>query len=350
MTYIVTGATGHLGNTIVRKLLLQNEKVRCLALAGESLEPLQGLDCEIVLGDVTDPDSLEPLFFGLEQEDIIVIHSAGLISISMRRDEKVREVNVQGTKNILAACKRHEVKRLIYISSVHAIPEPENKDDLITEISYFDPDQVVGNYAKTKAEATQAVLDAGKDGLDIVVLHPSGITGPNDWQGGHFSHVVLDYVNKSLKALVKGGYDFVDVRDVADAVISAVEQGKKGECYILSNRYFEIQEIVDDLTEITGGKKISLTLPFWLANFFAPLVEGISRLLKKVPLYTRYSLYTLQVAANFSHAKASRDLSYKTRPMRETLYDAVAFFAQGRRFKNPVSLQARSKVQTVKSS
>lgn len=337
-TYIVTGATGHLGNTVVRKLLLAGEYVRCLVLEGEQTDSLAGLDCEIVYGDVVDRASLDSLAFGLELEKIVFIHSAGLISISMRSDPKVWETNVQGTKNVIDFCKEYKVERLVYVSSVHAIPEPDNKKDLITEVSHFDPDKVTGTYAKTKAAATQAVLDAGREGLDVVVVHPSGITGPNDWKRGHMTQVVLDYINGSLTALVKGGYDFVDVRDVAEGVIAAARQGRSGECYILTNRYFGMQEIVGEISNLTDRKRINMILPFWFARLFAPVIEGFCRLTGRVPLYTTYSLYTLKAASNFSNDKAKKELAFSTRPMEKTLHDTVAFLKQRKRFQAPVLL------------
>lgn len=338
-TYIVTGATGHLGNTVVRKLLLAGERVRCLVLEGEQTKSLDGLNCEIVYGNIVDRSSLENLAAGLEQDEVVLIHSAGLISISMKPDSRVWDVNVQGTKNVIDFCKKHEVKRMVYVSSVHAIPEPENKEDIIAEVTHFDHEKVVGTYAKTKAAATSAVLDAGKEGLDVVVVHPSGITGPNDWQRGHMTQVVLDYIHERLTALVKGGYDFVDVRDVAQGVIAAARIGRRGECYILSNRYFEMQDIVGEITNLTGHKRIKMILPFWFARLLAPLVEGFCRLTRRMPLYTTYSLYTLRAAANSSNAKAKKELNYSTRPMEETLHDTVAFLKKRKRFKVPVLLR-----------
>lgn len=137
-----------------------------------------------------------------------LIHCAGVISIGSRFQKRLFDVNVEGTRNILACCKDFAVSKLVHVSSVHAIPEQPD-GQVISEIDHFDPGQVVGYYAKSKAQASQLVLDAAKEGLDASIVHPSGICGPNDYGRGHISQLFKDYCNGALAAIVKGGYDFV---------------------------------------------------------------------------------------------------------------------------------------------
>lgn len=322
--YLVTGATGHLGNTIIRDLCQQGEMVRGLVIPGDSSPALDGLTLEIVPGDVCSSSGLEPLFAGTADYETIVIHTAGIVSIATKFDPQVYAVNVQGTLNVIKLCQKYRIKRLIYISSVHAIPElPDNQ--VIQEVSHFDPDAVVGLYAKTKAEATQLVLDSVMAGLDCVVIHPSGIGGPNDYGQGHFKQLVLDFLEGRLTAFIRGGYDFVDVRDVSKGVLAAVDRGRNGACYILSNRYVAVEELLALLAEISGKKHLKTVLPRWFALMTAPLAERWYQLRKQKPLYTRYSLYTLGSNANFSHQKADDALGYTTRELRETLQDTIAF-------------------------
>ena len=152
-------------------------------------------------------------------------------------------------------CENIWGKKLIYVSTVHAIPEKE-KGEVIIEISDFNPDEVVGLYAKTKSEATTYVLAAARKGLNASVVHPSGISGPYDYGNGHLTTLVIDYCKNWLVAGIKGGYDFVDVRDVAQGIISCCTKGSSGECYILSNKYFTVQEILFMLHKITGKKEV----------------------------------------------------------------------------------------------
>ena len=232
-------------------------------------------------------------------------------------------VNVNGTRNIIALCLRHKVKRLVYVSSVHAIPEKDH-DHVLSEVREFSAEAVRGGYAKTKAEATQAVLDATKCGLDAVVVHPSGIIGPYDDVGNHLVQMVSDYINGKLPACVRGGYDFVDVRDVAAGCLEAAERGVSGECYILSNRHYEVREILQMVKKVYGGRRLP-TLPMWMARAAEPFMCGFAKWKKRRPLYTKYSLYTLQSNDKFSHDKATSELGYRPRDLYQTVRDTVAW-------------------------
>lgn len=118
-----------------------------------------------------------------------------------------------------------------------------------------------------------------------------------------------------------------------------MENGQPGECYILSNQYFPVKEILDTLHDITGKKKLKTVLPLWFAKATAPLSEIYYKILKQPPLYTSYSLYTLESNAAFSHAKATRELNYQPRPIKETLCDTARWLQEHQRIKNKLSLQ-----------
>lgn len=327
MLYLVTGAAGHLGSVITKKLLQRGDSVRALAIPGEKNVP-EGV--EVFFADICDKDSLIPFFSGIDNEETIVIHCAGIVSIATKTGELLREVNVKGTKNIADLCLETRVNRLVYISTVHAIPE-KRQGEIMTEISVFKPDEVIGGYAKTKSEASAYVLESVESGLDAVIVHPSGIIGPNDFGRGHLTTLVEDYSNGRLGVGLDGGYDFVDVRDVADGIIAAAERGRKGECYILSNRYFFIKEILDILHEVTGKKKIKTYLPIGFIKAISPIAELYYKIRKQTPLFTPYSIYTLTSNSLFSHDKATRELGYTTRDIRETLKDTVEWLReQGR--------------------
>ena len=147
--YIVTGANGHLGSTIVRMLLKRGALVRGLILPFESTPALKGVS--YVEGDVREIESLRPLFENSQDYEVCVIHTAGIIDISEHVSPLLYDVNVNGTRNILTLCREYAVKRLLYVSSVHAIPEKDHFQ-VLHEVRRFSPDWVVGGYAKTKAE------------------------------------------------------------------------------------------------------------------------------------------------------------------------------------------------------
>ena len=325
--YIVTGANGFLGNNIVRKLLEKNVEVRCLILPEDNGKALEGLNCKIYRGDVTKKETLEDIFNVDPETMLYVIHCAAIVYIKSKYNPKVIEVNYNGTKNIVDKVLEKNAK-MVYVSSVHAITEKPNGEK-ITEITDFDENKVTGLYAKSKARTAKMVLEEVKNnGLNACIVHPSGIIGPNDYSDTHLTQLILDIANGSLRACVKGGYDFVDVRDVADGVISACKNGKKGECYILSNRYVDVKELVDLISKAAGVKKIKTILPMWIAKVTAPLSELYYKIRKEPPLYTKYSLYTLTSNSNFSNEKAKKELGYKNRSMEETITDTVKWLKE----------------------
>ncbi len=317
--YIITGAAGHLGGTLIRRLKGKDCQVRGLLLPGEPGKDEANI--RYFRGDVTQPDTLEPLFADISPKDTIVIHTAGIVDISQDVFPLMYDVNVNGTKNMLALCKAKAVRRMVHVSSVHAIPEGEGME-VITEVDHFSPETVVGGYAKTKAEATQAVMDAAKAGQDVVVVHPSGIVGPYDRAGNHIVQMVWDYLTGRLPACVRGGYDFVDVRDVAEGCLLAAENGKAGNCYILSNRHYDATEVLAMVRKVSGGRKLPV-LPLWMAEMAAPLLVAWAKLKNQRPLYTRYSLHALNANDRFSHDKATAELRYQPRDLRQTIVDTV---------------------------
>ena len=161
--------------------------------------------------------------------------------------------------------------------------------------------------------------------LNACIIHPSGIIGPYDYGNSHLTELVREVSNGKLFATVKGGYDFVDVRDVAAAIITASKKDNKGECYILSNRYITIKELSDLICDVQGIKNIKIVLPICLAKIIAPFFEAYYNLKKQTPLFTKYSLYTLSSNSNFSNKKAKEELGYKNRDMKETIKDTISW-------------------------
>lgn len=320
--YLVTGAGGFLGNVITNDLVAMGKSVRALLMPGESSSMPLGV--EIMHGDVRSKESLAEFFKTPEGCELIVIHCAGIVSIASKYDQLVYDVNVGGTRNVVDLCRDNKVKKLVHVSSVHAIPE-RPKGEVTYEADIFNPNDVVGLYAKTKSEATAYVLEAAKAGLNASVVHPSGITGPYDAGRGYLTTLIIHYCKRKLTSAIRGGFDFVDVRDVSKGVIACTEKGAPGECYILSNKYFTIVELLEYLHDLTGQRRMKSILPLWFAMGTAPLSEIYYKLIKQPPLYTKYSIYTLSTNAVYSHEKASRVLGYTVRDMRDTLNDTVTW-------------------------
>jgi dihydroflavonol-4-reductase len=320
--WLVTGATGHVGNVLVRKLLERGEKVRALILPGESRESISGLNIEAFDGDVLHPDSILESMHSVKG----IFHLAGVISIMPGPNPFVRKVNVEGTKNILRAAMEKGIKKLVYTSSIHAIQRVES--GMIDESIPYDMNNPYGAYDRSKAEATLEVLNAAHSGLDAVVTCPTGVIGPYDFRGSMMGAVIHDAATAKPTLYVDGAYDFVDVRDVAEGLISAAENGKRGESYILSGQKISVRYLLETVREITGRNFFQMKIPFDFAKFAALFTPMYYKLANATPRFTPYSLEVLQSNANISHAKATRELNYKPRPLYDSIHDAVKWFLE----------------------
>ena len=322
--WLVTGATGHIGNVLVRRLLDRSEKVRALILPGESRESISGLKVEAFEGDILNMDSVFESMQGIKG----IFHLAGVISIMPGQNPFVRKVNVEGTKNILRAAAEKRIK-LIYTSSIHAIQRVE--EGVIDESVPYDMNNPYGAYDRSKAEATLEVLNAARSGLEAVVACPTGVIGPYDFRGSMMGAVIHGAAVAKPTLYVDGAYDFVDVRDVADGLIAAAEHGKRGESYILSGQKITVRYLLETVREITGRHFFQMKIPFDLAKFAAIFTPMYYRFANETPRFTPYSLEVLQSNSNISHAKATRELGYKPRPIFDSIRDAVKWFLERRK-------------------
>jgi nucleoside-diphosphate-sugar epimerase len=318
--WLVTGATGHIGNVLVRKLIERGEKVRALILPGESVESISGLEVEAVEGNVLNLDSLYKSMQGIKG----IFHLAGVISIMPGSDETVRKVNIEGTKNILQIAKEMMLEKFVYTSSIHAIQRME--EGIIDETLPFDPDNPYGEYDRAKAEATLEVQKAAQAGLEAVITCPTGVIGPYDFRGSLMGEVIRTAAETKPTLYVDGAYDFVDVRDVADGLITAAEKGKRGDSYILSGQKTSVRYLLETVREITGKHFFQMKVPFDLAKFAALFTPMYYSLAHVTPRFTPYSLEVLRSNANISHAKATRELGYQPRSLYESLKDTVRWF------------------------
>ncbi|HPX70885.1 MAG TPA: NAD-dependent epimerase/dehydratase family protein [Bacillota bacterium] len=328
-TYLITGATGFLGSEIIEKLRGGACTIRSLVLPGDPMEKFLPPETEIYYGRIDDTQSMKDFFAG-DLSDACLIHCAGAISLASKYNAKVWNINVEGTKNVLDECLAKGVGRVIYVSSVHAIPEKPH-GCVISECEEFSPELVIGHYAKSKAGASAYALEMAKKGLNLSIVHPSGIIGPKDRNVGHVTWVILSYCRGRLPFGIPGGYDFVDVRDVADGILACAEKDRRGVPYILANVYSSINDILQTLRKLINGKKPLFQIPLWLLKLIAPLLEKISLLRREKLFLTPYSVYTMQSNAVFSWERAKKDLGYKPRPLAETLADVVQWLKDEKR-------------------
>lgn len=324
--YIVTGAAGFLGSTIVRQLVEKNKRVRAFVLPNDKSVEYLPSNIEIVKGDLLDIDSLENLFKDSNKYITYVMHIASIVTVDPEYSQLVMDVNVKGTKNIIDMSIKYNIKRLLYCSSTGAIPEL--KKGKISETESFDENKVLGCYSKSKALATKLVLSY-KDLLDVVVVHPSGILGPNDYAKGETTRVLIDIINGKMKAGINGSFNLCDVRDLANGAILALKNGKRGECYILANDMVSFKKFAKMISkEAKNNKKVKLFLPIWLSNIIAKKMEKKAKKNGTKPLMTTFSVYNLARNNDFSSEKAKKELGYETRSYEITIKDEVKWLKE----------------------
>ena len=338
---LITGATGHVGNTLIHDLMKTGERLRLFLPPSESVAPLDGLTFDLVLGDIRNAGDVDRAVAGCDQ----VYHLAGLVDISPRNAQLLDEVNVLGTRHIVQSCLKHHVKRLVYISSVHAIPEPP-KHIPIKEPSReaFPDEHLPGPYALSKSRATHEVYLGIEAGLDAVLLFPSGIIGPGDFKGSEMGKV-LNYLlgksSRSIYACFKGEYNFVDVRDVSRALQLAMQKGRSGQGYLISGHNITIRDLFRYVAAWTGQQSIKLiTFPLWLVKMAARIVSGFARLFRTKPFFTPYSIAVLDSNSLMDSAKAEHELGFRARPLEETLKSTLSWLAKRRNSKKKRSLCA----------
>jgi dihydroflavonol-4-reductase len=321
MTVVVTGASGHIGANLVRALVDRGRPVRCLIHINS--RAIDGLDVATVRGDVGDLDSLCRAFQGAD----VVYHLAARLSLSMRDWLALEAVNVTGTRNVIEACRRSGVRRLVHFSSIHALVQ-EPRSIPVDESRALVTSRRCPPYDRSKAAGEIVVRHAIEQGLDAVIIYPTAIIGPHDYEPSYFGEALLLLARRKLPALVTGGFDWVDVRDVVAGAMLAEASAPPGARYLLSGHWVSMRDIAAGVAEITDVPVPGFVCPLWLAHVGAPIIKGISLFNDKRPLYTAVSLRALQSNRNISHEKATRELGYDPRPFRETLADTLRWFEE----------------------
>jgi len=319
---VVTGATGHVGNVLVRELLNRGYSIRVVVLPEDDQLPISQLDVEVVQGNITDITSLKHAFRGAD----VVFHLASIVTIMPGMVSLLESVNVGGLRNVISSCRTNNVRRLVYTSSIHAIAEPPH-GTIIDESQRFDPDRVLGDYARSKARATLLLQDeVNKGGLDAVICCPTGIIGPWDYGISNIGQLIIDFASGHLKSYVKGAYDFVDVRDVAQGLILAAEKGQSGRHYVFSGSQVQVPELMGELASAIGYPAPTYRIPAGIARIAGILASVYYRLLRRRPVFTAYSIDVLHSNSQVSSARAKEELGFSARSWRESIRDQVEWF------------------------
>jgi dihydroflavonol-4-reductase len=289
----------------------------------EDRRAIEGLDVQIVEGDISDPRALRALMGGAET----VFHLAGRISIVGSECGLVERTNVEGVRNVLSVCRSTGVRRLIHFSSIHAFDTQPN-NQTIDETRSLALGTAHEAYDRSKAEGQKAVLNAVKEGVDAVIVNPTGVVGPFDFKVSRMGEVLLDIYHGRLPMLIDGGYNWVDVRDVCQGALLAEKKGRPGECYLLSGHWVHICEVSRVIGQLTGKKTTEVSAPVWLASAAAWFSLQWSKVYGSTPKFTPAAIKATQSHRFISHEKATRELGYDPRAFEETVRDTMDWFGQ----------------------
>ena len=323
MKVAVTGASGHIGNCLVRSLTEKGASVRALVHRSETGVPSHGV--EVVRGDLLDSGALAHLCEGADT----VFHLAAKVSIDNRQPAALFEVNVKGTGLVIEAAARSGVRKFVHFSSIDAL-HPGNGNLPLDEHSELVTARK-NLYAYTKARSEELVVKAAAEGLDAVIVSPTAVIGPYDHKVSILGSALLKIYSQKLPFLVRGGYNWVDVRDVAHAAIHAIHAGKRGVKYIVAGHYCEVGQLYRMVGDISGKSVPVRYVPHGLARMAAPILSFYAGVTGRKPLYTSHSLELLvhspkQIADN----RARSDLDHRPRPLEETLRDTLLWFKENK--------------------
>lgn len=316
MKVLVTGATGFLGSEVARQLVAEGHKVRVLARKGAKQDLLTDIkdQIEFAEGDVTEVMSLDEAM----QEMQHVYHLAAYVGFGGKRDaEKLHEINVEGTANVVNAACKAGVTRMVATSSMAAFGRPPAQGIVITEELQWQSSKLNSEYAKSKYAAEREVHRGIAEGLDAVMVNPALIFGRGR-KGENTMQIVAQIKSGKLPAVPWGATNVVDVRDVARGHLLAMEKGKTGERYFLGGENLAWVEIVKILADAFGVKAPTRRLHPRLSIIAATILETFSNLTGTRPLLTRESAYASASTYTYNTEKALKELGYQYRPFRET--------------------------------
>ena len=328
MTTVVTGAGGFLGSVLVRELVARGRSVR--AIIRSNAKALEELDIEIVTADIRDSSSIDRALAGAES----VFHLASVISLSGDRSGSVSATNIDGARNVAEAALKNGVKRFIHCSSIHVFDLKDHGKTINENTIRVTTDSPV--YDRTKYAGEIAVRNLIKMGLPAVVIHPTGVIGPGDHRPSRMGQVLIDLSSKKLPALISGGFNWVDVRDVCVGALAAEEFGRIGESYILSGQWHSTRQLATFGEEITGTPPPNFDLPMWLAKGIAPIGSLLGNISSNEYRLNSDTVSALKAARKISSAKAETELGFKSRPIRNSVHDAYKWFEKFGLLKKPL--------------
>ena len=319
---LVTGASGHIGNVLATLLYQNGYKDLRLMVQGTRTAHIERYAKEIVRADICDAEAVSEAVKGCTD----VFHLAATIQLTGANKKRLFDINVGGTRNVAQACLMHGVKRLVHVSSIHALERGDG--GVVDEKQDMAGCQPSDEYGRSKLLGTEAVLEACEKGLDTVVVYPTGVIGPYDYRSSFAGTMFKKYMasKNGLHLYFDGAYDFVDVRDVADGIYRAWRDGETGQGYILAGGRCSVREMIETVGRCAGRDFRTVRVPLFVVRAAAAVVPAISALAGRPPILTQDTVDILVSGSRISDGKARERLGYAPRPVSESLSDAVKWY------------------------
>jgi dihydroflavonol-4-reductase len=322
MLAFVTGATGFVGSHVARALADQGADLRLLVRSNSNTKNIQDLKADLVIGDLRDPVSLEKGIAGCD----VVFHVAADYRLWVRDPDEMYRANVEGTQSILEAARKNGVRRIVYTSSVATIGFTSNGQPA-NESSPVSLDNMIGHYKRSKFMAEQLAMEAGRSGMDVVVVNPTTPVGEQDIKPTPTGRIVVDFLKKKFPAYVDTGLNLVDVKECARGHIAALEKGRSGERYILGGENLTLKQILDNLAAITGLPSPKVRVPYIVALATGVVDEVVTgHILGREPRATIDAVRMGRKKMFVSAGKAERELGWKLVGVDAALRRAVDWF------------------------
>lgn len=316
MRVAVTGGTGVVGQALIRHLIYDGHEVRALARSPESSDSLRSLGAIPVPGDILEPTSLRPLVDGCD----VAFNVAGVNELCVRDTSQMEAVNVTGVRNMIAACRRSDLGRLVHTSSAATIGEARGvvADEASAHRGHF-----LSQYERTKYLGEQVLFEESSD-LDFVCVNPSSVQGPGRSTGT--ARLILDLINGRLPALVDTSISIVDIDDCARGHVLAAQKGSSATRYLLSGTTMTVRDAVRIAGDITGRELSTLFVPGALASALVAVAQPIAQLAGRNLPFCREMIRVMRFGHTYDGSKAARELGLEYTPIHSTLERLVAWF------------------------
>ena len=313
MRFVITGASGHIGNNLIRYINSVDSDANIVALVRRDIsrELIGTINVEQVVGDITDINFLNSKILS----DDIVVHCAAVIDMTNKRKDLSHDINFLSTKHICDVCEKKKVRKFVYLGSVDAIYK--QGDEQIAEPQDYYPDQLKGVYSVTKAEASKYVLDRIKENskFNAAIILPTAVIGVNDYRPSEIGKVIINTIKGKAEFGIKGGYNFVDVEDVSKCIYNACVTNVRGQ-YIISGENVTVVKLYQMINECLNINKKPILVPMWLVWLSMPFVKVLN------PVTVR----TLREPHNYINDRAVKDLEYEPTPIQDTIAKTVNWF------------------------